>query len=149
MKNIFSLFFCSLIIGACTTQPKFANKLLPFSSDGCSMSPDGTSEQPKAFLECCVRHDYLYWQGGTSEQKTQADQELRACISKASNKNTGDLYWLGVRAGGGPEFKTPFRWGYGWIEHRGYEALSQNEEDQIFSQTKDIDWEKIYETLRN
>ncbi|UXR64686.1 helicase [Bdellovibrio bacteriovorus] len=127
---------------------KRSNELLPFTSDGCSMSPNGTPKEPEAFLQCCVRHDYHYWQGGTVEQKAGADEELRSCISNASDKKTGDLYWVGVRVGGGPEFKTPFRWGYGWRQHRGYDALSADEEEQVFTKTKDIDWDGIYRSLK-
>ena len=112
------------------------------------MSPDGTREEPQSFVSCCVRHDFQYWQGGTSEQKAQADQEFRTCISNASNQKIGDLYWLGVRAGGGPEFKTPFRWGYGWSQRREYKEFTSTEEEQIFLKTKEIDWDKIYNSLK-
>lgn len=148
MKQLFGLILFTLIFASCSSVLKRSNELLPFTTDGCSISPDGTHKEPRVFLQCCVRHDYQYWQGGTVEQKSLADEELRSCISKASDQKTGDLYWVGVRVGGGPEFKTPFRWGYGWRQHRGYEALSTEEEEQVFVKTKDIDWDEIYRSLK-
>jgi len=46
-----------------------AESIKPFTSDGCSMFPDGTLEQKELWLSCCTAHDYAYWQGGTSEFK--------------------------------------------------------------------------------
>ena len=33
-----------------------------------------------------------------------------------------------VRAGGSPHFPTWYRWGYGWPQGRGYQALSEEEQ---------------------
>lgn len=112
------------------------------------MSPNGPSEKPDAFLECCVQHDLAYWQGGTLEQKEQADLELKACITKNSDEAIGNLYWQGVRWGGGPQFKTPFRWGYGWTHHQGYQSLSPAQQKAVDAHIKLINWEQVYRSLQ-
>ena len=37
----------------------------------------------------------------------------------------------GVRMGGSPYTPTPFRWGYGWPYGRFYQALNQQEQQQV------------------
>ena len=82
----------------------------PFRSDGCSMWPDGD------WGHCCVRHDEVYWCGGTPQQRKEADIALRACVGGAMGYV---MYW-GVRFGGHPIFPTGFRWGFGWPYEGGY-----------------------------
>jgi hypothetical protein len=41
--------------------------------------------------------------------------------------------YAGVRAGGGPYFFTPDRWGYGWSFGRTHAPLSTTEEAQAAS----------------
>ena len=81
---------------------------VPFRFDGCSWWPDGSSR------ECCQRHDYAYWCGGSRERRKEADAELRRCVAE---KTGSDAYgWLmeaGVRVGGHPVVPLYFRWGYG------------------------------------
>lgn len=57
--------------------------LRPFSSDGCSVSPDGIpgSTPEQKWTDCCVNHDISYWLGGTLAEKELADQELQQCIA--------------------------------------------------------------------
>ena len=80
----------------------------PFKSDGCSCWPDGD------WLECCVKHDLLYWQGGTREERKAADLALRKCITEKGHPIVGQVMFLGVRIGGVWWLPTPFRWGFGW-----------------------------------
>ncbi|WP_413578006.1 helicase [Bdellovibrio sp. HCB290] len=122
--------------------------ILPFTSDGCSMSPNGPRDNPYAFLECCVQHDYAYWQGGTLAQKEQADLSFNACITEHSNETVGNIYYRAVSLGGGPQFNTPFRWGYGWNRHRGYKQLTSQELYSVEAKSKQIQWDLIYSSLR-
>ena len=79
-----------------------------FKPDGCSCWPDGD------WLECCVNHDLLYWIGGTREERKDADQELRKCVTEKGHPIVGQVMYLGVRIGGVWWLPTPFRWGFGW-----------------------------------
>lgn len=94
----------------------------PFKSDGCSSSPDGViaTERTSSLAHCCIVHDFAYWTGGSLEDKENADEELRVCISKASGYPTiGSIYKIGVLIGGGDtllgmESPFPWKWAYGW-----------------------------------
>jgi len=110
-----------------------AEKIKPFTSDGCSLFPNGTFEQKERWLFCCTAHDYAYWQGGTSEERLISDNQLRQCVAKTGQPKTARLMLVGVRVGGSPYFPTSFRWGYGWSYPRGYKALSAVEKIQIKS----------------
>ena len=79
-----------------------------FTSDGCSMFPDGN------WVECCVEHDKAYWCGGSFSDREQADRELGHCVAEKQNDALGFLMYMGVRAGGVSIAPTPFRWGHGW-----------------------------------
>ena len=88
----------------------------PFTTDGCSMSPDGN------WAACCVEHDIAYWCGGTADERRQADRRLAACaVARHHSKCFGQLVYLWVRSGGVPWEPFPWRWGYGWSGIRGYE----------------------------
>lgn len=115
-----------------------ANKkiLRPFSSDGCSLSPN--SFLKVNFVECCVEHDISYWLGGTAEQKNSADEKFRSCMKnkikseyaeKAYEAVSTTYYW-GVRLGGNAYAPNSFRWGYGWSYMRGYSPLTSEEVQQ-------------------
>ena len=80
----------------------------PFQSDGCSGWLDGN------WLECCVKHDLLYWLGGTGEERKAADLALRECLTEQGHPYVGQVMFLGVRVGGVWWLPTPFRWGFGW-----------------------------------
>jgi len=113
--------------------------LRPFVSDGCSMFFDGTPAQRDLWRQCCYAHDTAYWRGGTREERTAADRELRSCVDQAEDEALADLMYLGVRAGGSPCWPTPYRWGYGWPYGRGYRALSEAERrlaDRILAESE-------------
>ncbi|MFT4900949.1 MAG: hypothetical protein ACI81V_000216, partial [Lentimonas sp.] len=94
---------------------KTESQLKPFESDGCSMFPDRSLIDEKDWCECCYQHDLAYWQGGTLEQREQADQALRDCIlKKTQNQQLAEIMYFGVRYGGSPYFYSWYRWGYGW-----------------------------------
>jgi hypothetical protein len=88
---------------------------LVFTSDGCSMWPDGS------WAACCVEHDIEYWCGGSADDRYRADAILLECISDCCSGNLGRLTYLGVRAGGIPWQPFPWRWAYGFPGMRGYD----------------------------
>ena len=120
-----------------TISPVKAEDIKPFTSDGCSLFPDGTFEQNELWLSCCTAHDLAYWQGGTYEQRLDADNELRQCVAKVGEPQIANLMLAGVRVGGSPYFPTSYRWGYGWSYSRFYKPLTEEEKLQIISIQKD------------
>jgi hypothetical protein len=104
-------------------------QLRKFTSDGCSMWPDGTRSKPNAWLKCCYKHDRVYWLGGTYQQRENADRELRNCVKKSFSNFMGILMYMGVRVGGKPRYDTSYKWGYGWTYERGYVHLTKEEFD--------------------
>lgn len=117
--------FLSLSLSACTGD------LRPFTTDGCSLFPEGTPEQQKLWLVCCTEHDFTYWRGGTRDERRRADARLQQCVTKMGAPQTAELMSKGVRVGGSPYWPTPFRWGYGWPYGRGYKALTAEEQAQV------------------
>jgi hypothetical protein len=105
--------------------------LRPFTTDGCSDFPDGTSSHKTLWLGCCTEHDKAYWQGGTYDERRKADDELQRCVAKVGEPGIAALMLAGVRVGGSPYWPTRFRWGYGWPWPRGYRAPTAAERDQI------------------
>ena len=125
IMNPLAFITCLLVASACS------NELSPFTSDGCSAFPDGTPVQNTLWLSCCEAHDYSYWQGGSYQQRVDADEALRSCVAQTGQPAIAKLMLAGVRVGGTPFLPTTFRWGYGWGYPRGYKALSQHELQQI------------------
>jgi len=125
MKNIFTLL---LSILAFTVS---ADSLKPFTSDGCSLFPNGSLEDRNKCLPCCIEHDLAYWQGGTEEQRKEADNKLKHCVAAAGEKQISEIMHFGVTIGGDAIYPTRYRWGYGWPYERGYGALSKEEQTQV------------------
>lgn len=108
-----------------------------FSSDGCSLFPDGTIKQPGFWCECCFEHDIAYWGGGTKEDRLHADERLRECVLKKTGDRTlSETMFQGVRFGGQPVFPNWYRWGYGWNYGRGYEPLTDEEKAAVSERLK-------------
>lgn len=126
MKNIIA----SLII---TVIPSFSNAdtLKPFTSDGCSAFPDGTTAQNTLWLSCCHKHDYDYWKGGTYQERLESDKNLEACVAAVGEPEIALVMLAGVRVGGTPLLPTKFRWGYGWPYPRFYGKLTESELEQV------------------
>lgn len=103
-------------------------KLRPFTSDGCSLVPDGNLSDLEKWRPCCVAHDKIYWLGGTNLQRQKADYGLGQCLRDHGMSTLESLAWVGaVRAGGGPLTGQSWRWGYGWYEIRDYGPLKAEE----------------------
>lgn len=111
--------------------PAMAQDLKPFVSDGCSAFPDGTIGQKELWLGCCAVHDLAYWKGGTRQQREQADQALKTCVSAVGEPEVALLMLTGVRVGGSPYLPTDFRWGYGWSYPRFYGPLTEIELEKV------------------
>lgn len=112
----------------CTAAPAINN----FTSDGCSLFPDGTLKAKALWCDCCFKHDLAYWRGGSNSERKQADRELRACVlDHTENSVLAETMYKGVRSGGGPVFPTWYRWGYGWQYGRGYQVLTEQEQKQV------------------
>ena len=124
IKYLLLLPVVGLVLAACSETPALA----PFSSDGCSLFPDGSIITQKGWCDCCFKHDIAYWRGGTEEEREQADTELRQCVlAKSGDETLAKLMYEGVRFGGSPYFYNWYRWGYGWPYDRKYEALTEFE----------------------
>ncbi len=108
-----------------------ADELRPFTTDGCSVFPDGTPRQTTLWLDCCVRHDLAYWKGGSYQDRLAADEQLEACVANIGEPAIAALMLSGVRVGGSPFFPTTYRWGYGWSYTRGYKTLTADEQLQV------------------
>jgi hypothetical protein len=124
-----------IFILLCLTAPLcIADTLKPFTSDGCSLFPDGTLSQNELWLSCCTAHDLAYWQGGTYNQRMLADQNLKSCVAGVGEPQIAKLMLAGVRVGGTPYLPTHFRWGYGWSYPKFYQPLTIDELTQVKKQ---------------
>ena len=108
-----------------------AQSIAPFSSDGCSLFIDGNQHNRHQWSHCCIEHDLAYWQGGSHQQKRQADQQLKNCVAQTGNLGIAEIMHLGVNLGGSPYFPTWYRWGYGWPYNRGFKVLSPQDMQQV------------------
>jgi len=122
--------WATLVIISCAINPRENknNILHPFSSDGCSLFPDGFRDSEYLWCECCFIHDIAYWKGGTEAERYEADQQLKECVfDKTKDQLLAEMVFAGVRAGGEPEMEASFSWGYGWKQTREYSPLSDRE----------------------
>ncbi len=124
-----SVLLVLLLLSGCAAAA--ASDLQGFSSDGCSLFPDGTIKDRNKWCGCCLSHDIAYWQGGSAGDRKTADEALRDCVfERTKDKALAETMFLGVRAGGHPAFPTWYRWAYGWPYGRGYKPLSEAEKQQ-------------------
>ena len=126
-----------------------AGDLKPFTSDGCSSFPDGTTEQKELWLKCCVAHDFAYWKGGTFTDRKSADVALRECVASVGKKEIALLMLAGVRVGGSPFFPTTFRWGYGWPYPKYYGELTLEEIAQVNERVTASEYVNLGNTLKS
>lgn len=117
MRN---LLFIMILFSFCVR----AAEIEPFTTDGCSMFPDGNLKNNSKWINCCIKHDYAYWKGGTKEEREFADNELKQCVAELGEESLSLIMHAGVRLGGEPFYPTWYRWGYGWPYSRGYEPLT-------------------------
>ena len=129
------LFALSILVNSVQANPT-GNHLRPFVTDGCSMWIDGPPNNPYLWRHCCVAHDRAYWLGGTRAERTQADEQLLACVTNLGGKAMGDYMHFFVSWGGSPFWLTSYRWGYGWDymeggRLRGYKVPAGDELTQV------------------
>ena len=106
--------------------------LRDFTSDGCSLFPDGTINDRTKWCGCCLQHDIAYWRGGTENDRKKADEALRDWVyERTKDKVLAETMYLGVLTGGHPAFPTWYRWAYGWDYGRGYQPLTRAEQKQV------------------
>ena len=123
-RSLMGLLTLSSLLAACATP----NTLRPFSTDGCSLYPDGSASTGKDWCSCCVAHDRAYWRGGSEAERLKADEALRACVlAKTDDPARAATMFNGVRLGGSALWPTGFRWGYGWAYGRYYRPLDPAE----------------------
>lgn len=129
--------FSSPLVGIQPSKYKLknSNHLRPFSTDGCSLAPNGI---PKLLLdswvECCIEHDVKYWPGGTLDDKNRADLELKECISNTGSPRVAELYYITVSTLTGAMVPATYRWGYGWEKKRDFRPLTSWETKQVVDQ---------------
>ncbi len=133
-----------LLVVVSSVHAQSFEAIKPFTSDGCSSFPDGTLAQKDLWRQCCVKHDKAYWQGGTKQQRLDADVALKQCVQSVGKPRIADLMLAGVRVGGSPYWPTKFRWGYGWEYPKGYGELSKREKEQIAKA-----WQSYLQSLTN
>ena len=115
-----------------------AGDLHDFTSDGCSLFPDGDLKDRALWCDCCLAHDISYWRGGTEAERKRADELLRHCVFKRTgSKALSDLMYDGVRTGGHPAFPTWYRWGYGWKYGKSYAPLTNQEKQEASRKLED------------
>ena len=113
----------------------------PFKSDGCSVVKDYDQQ------ECCVRHDWLYWQGGSIKDRAKADEAFFKCVRNTSSGWLAPFRWFGVRIGGlGILPFYQWRWGYGW-EYPKFEA-PENDQSPYTVETESATFEKRLQEAR-
>lgn len=112
-----------------STGAASSGALRDFSSDGCSLFPDGDLRARTQWCDCCLAHDIAYWRGGTAAERERADAGLRECVlAGTGDRALAEMMFQGVRLGGHPAFPTWYRWGYGWDYGRGYKPLADGEQ---------------------
>lgn len=107
------------------------NILRPFTTDGCSTSPDNAWIGNNSWLNCCVEHDKAYWLGGTAAEKDLADSSLKNCLLDAGmDEIRAEIYYRSVQVGGSAHLPTSWKWGYGWKKPRGYAPVTEADRRQ-------------------
>lgn len=70
-----------IVLLSCIVNVAVASDLKPFTSDGCSVFPDGTLKEKDLWLSCCIEHDRAYWLGGTHKEKNVLMLDLKNMLS--------------------------------------------------------------------
>lgn len=89
----------------------------PFTSDGCSgpihwiWQTLYQKAQP-SWCQCCIVHDWEYYNGGTESDRAAADAKLFNCVVAQGWPWWAIFVWLGVRIGCARGM--PWRSSWGW-----------------------------------
>ena len=115
------VFVLLIMLGTNVFSQDKKEEIRPFTTDGCTMFPDGWGGNDTLWRHCCVSHDSAYWKGGTKRDRLIADSLLRECVTREGYPKISSKMFVGVRIFGGPSLPTPWRWGYGWEFGKGYD----------------------------
>jgi hypothetical protein len=121
------------------TTTILADELAPFTTDGCSLFPNGNPQHKSLWLQCCIQHDMAYWKGGTRPERLAADLALEQCVNDLGEPEIARIMLAGVRAGGTPYLPSSYRWGYGWSLQRGYLELNPEEKAQLETRLQSLE----------
>jgi hypothetical protein len=102
-----------------------------FVTDGCTMYPDGTSDNPTLWYHCCLEHDLRYWVGGDKEDQKIADLKLKQCVRKVSTPFRAELMYRGIRLGHLSPIKSKYKWGWGWRHPKKFTPLTREEKAEV------------------
>ena len=107
-----------------------------FSTDGCTLAPDGTFSKPTLWHECCVAHDLWYWGGGPKSLRMKTDDNLKSCIASKAGSTVATLFLLGVRVGSVSPFKLKNKkWGNAWgSSQTDYFELTAEQKNELLRQ---------------
>ena len=96
------------------------NKLQTFTTDWCTLFPDGTYSNKNLWIECCIKHDKVYWKWWTWEEKINSDNALEKCVWNKGHKIIWKImkYWVFIWWL--PYFPTSFRWWYWWEKFKNF-----------------------------
>jgi hypothetical protein len=96
MVRILPVFLLAALLVGCVGPLRPA--VIAFAVNGCTASPD------LDFQVCCDLHDVCYGRGGDEEDRLRCDAEFHQCIEVHDHEELADLYFWGVRLGGGSFF---------------------------------------------
>ena len=119
-----------------------------FTTNGCTLFPEGTLSRPKQWEHCCTEHDLFFWAGGTKDERDAADLGLRDCVAATGAQYIARLMYTGVRAG----YRSPIRlgkqsWGNAWHGTRvPYTKLNEVETAEIL-QSLELQGEVVSDLL--
>jgi hypothetical protein len=127
-----SQFLVLLVTLASIASPSHGEEIVRgFVTDGCTMFPEGTPQNPQLWADCCLEHDLRFWAGGTLAARDRADLRLRDCVAERADQRTAQMMYLGVRMGHLSPVKIPSgQWGNAWARP-GFRRLSPEEIRQI------------------
>lgn len=109
-----------------------AFELKPFETDYCTAYAEGTREKPELWKHCCLMHDLLFWAGGSTLDRDEADLGLKSCVAETGELKQADLIYWAVRLGRqSPIHISSKQWGNGWKGRVAYQNLTSSEIEQI------------------
>lgn len=126
LLNILVLLFATYTFA---NQQQYMND---FTTDECTMYPEGTKKEPKLWAHCCILHDMFYWAGGSRFDMDHADLILYSCVQEVAGKTQAELMYKGIRLGHlSPISLKDKSFGNGWINPRPKTSLSDEEKDIV------------------
>lgn len=104
----------------------------PFVSDGCTLFKEGTRKHPNLWAHCCLEHDLWLWAGGSSDERSCANDTLYECVRATGAKKTAAIMRLGVTLGRASPLKLKGKqWGNAWGDSVRDKSLSQIEIEKL------------------